>query len=137
MPQAPHLLAVPHLLDIPAILLAIFLALRKSDVRSEDPARHPRVALADFDRWRAEALRAYSFGVYGCFAKVVADFVFLAVLERIQFNLTLQRVIGVSLDVSWFILLGVCWYKSRKARRFASSVGIDVWRAPTDVSDQA
>lgn len=135
MSQAPHLLAVPHVLDIPAILLAIFLALRKSDTRSEDPARHPRVALIDFERWREAALRAYSIGVYGCFAKVLADFAYLAILERVTFDLTLQRAIGIFLDVTWFVLLGVCWFKSRRARKLAESLGIDVWRPPADTGD--
>ncbi len=137
MSQAPQVLAVPHVLDIPAILLAIFLALRKSDVRAEDPARHPRVPLVDFDRWRAAMLRAYSIGVYACFAKVLVDFGYLAILNRVTFNLTLQRAIGVTLDVSWFVLLGMCWYKSRRAKKMAERLGIDVWRAPADVSDQA
>src|SRR5262245_37062092 len=100
---------VPHPLDIVAILLGIFLALRKSDVRAEDSARHPRVALADFDRWRNEAIRAYTIGIRVCFFRVLLDFAFLALLQRQAFDLGLQRAIGVSIDLLWGGALVACW----------------------------
>lgn len=121
---------VPHPFDIVAILLGIFLALRKSDIRAEDNARHPRVALADFDRWRERALRAYSIGTRACFAKVLVDFAFLAVLQHYAMDLALQRGIGMSLDVLWIGALVVCWVGSRRARRLAEEVGINLLRDP-------
>lgn len=137
---------VPHPFDIVAILLGIFLALRKSDLRAEDPARHPRVPIGEFDRWRDRSLRAYAIGTRACFAKVVADFVFLAILQRYPLDLTASRVIGVSLDLAWIAALIFCWVMIRKSRRFAARVGIylvgrdpsrDVSEPPRDASDRA
>jgi hypothetical protein len=119
---------VPHPFDIVAILLGIFLALRKSDVRAEDPSRHPRVALADFDSWRKNTLAAYSLGARACFAKVMADFAFLAVLQRTTMSLGLQRAIGVSLDAAWVIALVLCWVGTRKARKQALAIGMNLFR---------
>ena len=120
---------VPHPFDIVAILLGIFLALRKSDVRAEDSGRHPRVALADFDRWRNAALSAYSLGTFACFAKVIVDFGFLALLQHFAMQLPLQRGIGVSLDVLWMGALFACWLRARRARRLAEDLGIDLARS--------
>lgn len=117
---------VPHPFDIVAILVGIFLALRKSDVRAEDHGRHPQVALADFDRWRERALRAYTIGIRACFLKVVADFAFLALLQRYPFELTLQRSLGFGLDSLWVIALSACWIASRRARRLADQLGMDL-----------
>lgn len=128
---------VPHPFDIVAILLGIFLALRKSDVRAEDSERHPRVALADFERWRNEAIRAYTIGIRVCFAKVLLDFGFLAVLQRQAFELWLQRAIGAGLDLLWVAALIVCWFGTRRARRLAEQFGIDLTRSPAPQSEPA
>jgi hypothetical protein len=123
-------MAVPDPFDIIAILLGIFLALRKSDVRSEDPARHPQVSLADFDRWRMRALSAYSLGIRACFAKVMADYAFLAYLQRYAVELYWARVIGVSITLGWLVLLIACWVRARRARRLADELHIDLVRDP-------
>lgn len=118
-------MAVPDPFDIIAILLGIFLALRKSEVRSEDPARHPQVPIADFDRWRMRAISAYSLGIRACFAKVMADYAFLAYLQRFPISLWLQRALGISITVLWLGLLLASWVASRRARRLAGELRID------------
>ena len=123
-------MAVPDPFDIIAILLGIFLALRKSDVRSEDPARYPQVSLADFDRWRMRAISAYSVGIRACFAKVMADYLFLAYLQRYPMNLSWQRGLGVSITAVWLVLLIGCWVGARRARRLAGELHIDQVRDP-------
>ncbi|MFZ5892224.1 MAG: hypothetical protein ACOY0T_14295 [Myxococcota bacterium] len=123
-------MAVPDPFDIIAILLGIFLALRKSDVRAEDPARYPQVALTDFDRWRMRAISAYSLGIRACFAKVMADYAFLAYLQRYPMSLWLQRSLGISITLVWLLLLVACWVGSRRARRLAGELRIEPMRDP-------
>jgi hypothetical protein len=130
---------VPHPFDIIAILLGIFLALRRSDVRAYEASRYPRVATADFVRWQDRASAAYALGTRACFAKVIADFAYLAFLQHTApMPLPLQRGIGVSLDLAWVGLLLVCWVRARRARRFAEQLGIPL-HAPSaqDVNDRA
>lgn len=117
---------VPHPFDIVAILLGIFLALRKSELRAEDPARHPHVALTDFEAWRSRALFAYSIGTRTCFIRVLIDFGFLAILQRYPLELVWSRTIGASIDVITVIALVCCWIFARRARRLADSLGIDL-----------
>jgi len=129
---------VPHPFDIIAILLGIFLALRKSDVRSDDASRYPTLTRVDFDRWQQLALGAYTLGTRVCFFRVLADFAFLAYLQRSSMDLTLQRVLGVSLDLVWVALLGLVWVRSRRARHFMEELGVDLRQQPArDVGDQA
>ena len=130
---------VPHPFDIVAILLGIFLALRKSDVRVEDHERHPRVALADFDRWRDGRIgwTATPIGIRVCFAKVLIDFGFLALLQHFAMDLGLQRGIGASLDLLWIGGLAACWVATRRARRLAEQYGIDLARNPAQDREPA
>jgi hypothetical protein len=76
---------LPHPLDIIALLLGIFLSIRKSEVRSEDPAAHPSVSPEAFAGWQERAMRAYTLGARACFGRVFVDFVFFAVLHRVSF----------------------------------------------------
>ncbi|MFO7178235.1 MAG: hypothetical protein DIU78_005990 [Pseudomonadota bacterium] len=121
-------MVLPHPLDIVAILLGIFLLLRKSEVRAEDPALHPGVSSADFDTWRRRALSAYSWGTRACFVKVLFDFAFLAYLRRVALELWLARTIGITADVLWIAALVTCWVQAHRARRFADRVGIQLAR---------
>lgn len=124
------MMAVPDPFDIVAILLGIFLALRKTDVRAEDPSRHPQVPLVDFDRWRARALRAYTIGVRACFAKVMLDYLFLAILQRYPIPLGIERAVGLSIMFGWVTLLVACWFSARGARKLALELKIDLVRDP-------
>lgn len=138
---------VPHPFDIVVILLGIYLALRKSEVRSEDPARHPRVARADFDHWRSRALSAYSIGTFTCFVRVLVDFGFSAFLQRHPLELTWSRAIGFSIEIVTIVALVSCGIAARRARRLADSLGIDLSanaarvdalpKKPSDVRDGA
>jgi hypothetical protein len=117
---------VPHPLDLIAVLLGIFLAIRKSDIRAEDRARHPRVRPEDFALWQSRAVAAYTLGIRACFLKVLTDFAFLAVLRRVSLDLWLQRTLGVTLDLAWILAMIACWLLARRARRFARTAGIDL-----------
>lgn len=126
---------VPHPLDIIAVLLGIFLALRRSDIRAEDPTAHPGVSAPDFERWRTLAIAAYTLGTRACFAKVLVDFAFLALLRRITLELGLQRTLGVSLDLAWVVAMVTVWVLARRARRFGESVGIQLGSSKTEAAE--
>lgn len=111
--------------------------MRKTDVRAEELSSQPRVTAEVFERWRAKALFAYSLGVRACFAKVLVDFAFVAVLRRVSFELWIQRALGFSLDLAWIAAMVACWVLTRRARAYARGVGIDLSRAPEPPSDES
>ena len=117
---------VPHPLDIIAVLLGIFLAIRKSDVRGEELARHPGVRPEDFALWQSRMTSAYTIGIRACFVKVIADFAYLAVLRRVALDIFVQRAVGVTLDLAWLVAMIACWVLVRRARQFAKSARIDL-----------
>jgi hypothetical protein len=120
---------VPHPLDLIAVLLGIFLALRRSDVRGEELSFHPNVSAVDFELWRRRAVFAYTLGTRACFAKVLVDFAFLALLRRVSMELSVQRVLGAALDLAWVAAMIACWVLARRARKLAESVGIRITAA--------
>ena len=121
---------LPHPVDLIAILLGIFLAMRKTEVRAEEAARYPQVPVEDFERWRALALRAYTIGTVACFAKVILDFACAAIIQRWSLPVWLVRTVGVSLDVGWVVALVVCWLRSRAARKLGEQMGLMMVRSP-------
>jgi len=127
---------VPHPFDIIAILLGIFLALRKSDVRSDDVSRYPGLSHADFDKWREMALSAYTLGARTCFLRVMFDFAFLAYLQRTTMNLAVQRGVGVAIDVIWIAVLISVYVRSRRARQFLVERGMFL-NPPRDAHEEA
>ena len=71
------------------------------------------------------AISAYSLGIRACFAKVMADYAFLAYLQRYPMVLWLQRALGVSITLGWLGLLVACWIRARRARRLAGELRIE------------
>jgi hypothetical protein len=108
---------LPHPLDIVALLLGVFLLMRKSEVRAEDPANYAESARAEFDTWRASALAAYTIGTRACFGRVFADFFFLALLRRVEVPEVLRWGVGLAIDLGWVALLVLCWSRARAAHK--------------------
>jgi hypothetical protein len=63
--------------DALAVILGVWLTLRKLDANSHDFAKHPEIPKEDFDRWQRSAARAYAIGSYGCFFREVFHFGFI------------------------------------------------------------
>jgi hypothetical protein len=115
---------LPHPFDLVAILIGIFLALRRSELAGEEGPADEGRRLA-FELFRAHATAAYTLGIRVCFFKVVADFSFSAYLHRYQTSLWLARTLGISLDLLWVLALVVCWIRTRRAARERQSLSLD------------
>lgn len=119
---------VPHPLDLIAILLGIFLAIRKGDTRAEDASRHPHVAIEVFRAWQAQAIAAYTLGIRACFLRVVLDFGLVALFRRVSVGGNVQFWLGFSVDLAWAAAMLGCWLMLRRAKRAALDARIDLWR---------
>jgi hypothetical protein len=116
-------LLLPHPLDIVALLLGVFLLMRKSEVRVEEAANYPESVRADFETWRARAFAAYTIGTRACFGRVFVDFLFMALLHRVTVPDALRWGVGVAIDVGWIALLVLCWVRARSAQKLKLGLG--------------
>jgi hypothetical protein len=116
---------LPNPFGLFAIIFGILLTLRKLDVAHRQLSQHPNVSKGDFELWRATAMRAYGFGVWVCFLKIVVDFVGRWAFGVLQPPLFVTRTIGISLEVLWIACLVVTWRKVSAAHRLAEKVGVE------------
>ena len=119
---------LPHPLDIVALLLGVFLLMRKSEVRAEEAANYPESVRADFETWRERALAAYTIGTRACFGRVFIDFAFLALLRRVTVPETLRWGVGIAIDVAWVAALVLCWMRARRAHKLKANLGTPIAR---------
>ncbi len=118
---------LPHPLDIVALLLGVFLLMRKSEVRVEEAGNYPEAVRASFEEWRARALAAYTIGTRACFGRVLVDFLFMALLRRVTtFPEALRWGFGIAIDVGWIALLVLCWVRARDAQKLKLTLGPQV-----------
>ena len=121
-----------------AIIFGILLTLRKLDVAHRQPSQHPEVTADDFALWQASAMRAYGFGIWACFLKIVVDFVGRWAFGVFQPPLVAGRIIGISLELAWIAAMVVTWRKVSAAHRLAERVGVETprgGRPPDDLAD--
>lgn len=94
---------LPHPLDIPAVLLGIFLLMRKSEVRAAECI--DASAQSAFDNWREQALALYTFGSRVCFGKVFIDLLLSVIVHRVALPVPLIKTVGIAIDLGWVGLL--------------------------------
>jgi hypothetical protein len=126
---------LPNPFGLFALIFGILLTLRKLDVAHRQPSQHPNVSAKDFALWQDTAMRAYGFGVWACFLKIVADFAIGAIFERLGLGrwaseasrpaVVVGFVIGASLEVLWIGAMVVTWRKVNRAHRLAEKVGVE------------
>ncbi len=102
---------LPHPLDIPAVLLGIFLLMRKSEVRAAECI--DASAQSAFDNWREQALAVYTFGSRVCFGKVFIDLAMSVLIHRVSLPAPLVKTVGIALDIGWVGLLIWFWIRTR------------------------
>ncbi len=123
---------MPHPLSLVTITLGILFTLRKLDVGHRLPSNHPGVSLADFELWKATAMRAYGFGVWSCFLKLVADFAGRYLMQSFPPSVAMARTIGISIDVLWAGSIVLTFLKVRSSHRLAERLGIEARRPVND-----
>jgi len=116
---------LPHPLDLVALILGVFSALRQMDVAGRRAESYPGVNVATFERWQAQAKSAYRLGMAANFGKVLLDLVMSRVLWAFAMPATLRTGIGVSLDVAWVALLVLTFVRARRALAFAREHGLE------------
>jgi hypothetical protein len=111
-----------HVIVIPVGLLFV---LRRMDVAQRGPDQYPGVDSEAFARWKLSASRAYRLGLSACFAKVLLDYCFAYLLGAYPPPAAVRWSIGLTLDIGWVILVGVSYWRVRRAHALARELGIE------------
>lgn len=116
---------LPHPLDLVALILGVYSALRQMDVTGRQAANYPGVDVDVFERWRHLAQSAYRLGMAANFGKVLLDLVLARLLWALPMPTALRTGIGVSVDVLWVTLVILTFVRARRALAFAREHGIE------------
>jgi len=117
---------VPHPLDLIALVLGILFTLRQMDVAQRQASQFPQVREADFTRWWQLARGAYRVGSTVCFAKIFLDILAAYWIRHALPPAAARWTVGLTLDLGWLALIGVAWFRSRRAHALARDLGIEV-----------
>jgi len=110
-------------LDILATILGVWFTLRKLDAQSRKPEAFGHVAPGDFLAWQEREVGAYRTAVWACFGKVTVDLAFTYLVAPGQ-SAGLVRAVGASIDLTWFALLVVTFFRTHLARKQRRELGI-------------
>ncbi len=117
---------MPHPLDLIALVLGILFTLRQMDVTQRQAVNFPQVREADFNRWWQLARGAYRLGSTACFAKIILDIAASYWMSHARPPAAVRWTVGLTLDLGWFALVGIAWFRSRRAHALAHDLGIEV-----------
>jgi len=114
-----------------AVLVGVWLTLRKLDVRRREPEQFPNVERAAFDDWKARALAAENIGSFACFVYIPADLALQHLAPRVGLGGELLRGLHLTLFVLWIGgMISASVLRSR-ARQLQRKFGINLdSRAP-------
>ena len=112
------------LFDVLALMLGIWLTIRKLDVRRREPSDHPGVDAGEFARWKALALGAYNLGSIGCFGKLGLDYLLQLGGPRVGVPWAAIRVLGLGLFVAWIAVLIATWVQASRAKKVQEKLGL-------------
>jgi hypothetical protein len=107
-----------------ALVLGIWLTVRKLDVARREAADFPNVDAAGFAAWKARAQRAYNLGSMGCFAKLLLDVALEFGAPRIGVPWRAVQIGGALVFLAWVGVLVTVWVLSARARRLQEQLGI-------------
>jgi hypothetical protein len=123
-----HALADPT--DLVAIVLLVIFSLRRLDVKATDPRAFPTVTAANFDQWRARALRCKSIAINACFLKVAANLAWFY-FARAHVPRSVLAVGGFTIFAGWVLALTYAWWLSSSTKMLAAQLGIVVGKRVT------
>ena len=115
-----------EVLDVLALVFAIWLNIRKLDVLKRLASEHPNVAPADFERWQRMAAGAYGLGSLVCFLKLGLDLFLRLAAPALGVPWPVIRGAGFAAFLGWVGTLIYVWVRSFQARRLQGSLGIAI-----------
>ena len=110
-PKSRFVMAVDAF-DIVAIILGVLFTIRKLDAQRRLHKEFSHVSPKDFEHWQRLETSVYQAAMMACFAKVLADWVFVYFFAG-GLPVPTVRAVGATIDVSWFAVMLVTLYRTR------------------------
>jgi hypothetical protein len=117
------------------ILAALFLSLamlRRLEAKRASREAFPHIAEADFERWRALALRAYNTSAVASLLKVALSGLWFA-LATPYVPAPFFQLVGLAMFMGWVIGLVWAWRVATDADHLRRQLGIDLRKRPVKV----
>ena len=121
-------------LDLLAVIAAVWHTVRKLDVMKRRPEDYPQVPAGDFTAWRESERSAYALGSWASFLKLVLDPALWLAAPHLALSEGLQRTLAATIDVGWAVAVITATLRAGRARRRRDELGI-VLHDPPQPSD--
>lgn len=118
------------ILDLLAVLAAVWHTVRKLDIMKRQPEDFPHVAAADFIAWRESERAAYALGSWASFLKLALDPALWLAAPHLGLAGSLLRTLAAVIDVSWALAVIVATLRAGRARRRRDELGILLHEPP-------
>jgi hypothetical protein len=112
------------LIDVIAIVLGIWLGVRRMDVRVRQAVQYPDVDPKAFAAWQARASFVYHVGTLGCFAEIALDHGFELVGRKLGLGFRPLQAGHALIFLGWLASLGWVWVQARRARKIQQDLGV-------------
>lgn len=121
-------------LDLLAVIIAVWHTVRKLDVMKRRPEDYPHVAREDFLGWQASERAAYAFGSWASFLKLLLDPALVFLAPKLALPPAVLRTLAAAIDLGWAAAVIVATLRAGRARRRRDALGIVLHEAtpPSD-----
>lgn len=111
------------LFDILAVIFGVLFTIRKLDAQRRERSEFPHVAPAAFAIWQKREVSVYGLGLMACFSKVVAKLILVYGVGP-SMGYPLLRTLGMTVDLSWLVLLIVTLVRAHFVSQRRRELGI-------------
>lgn len=118
------------ILDLLAVIAAVWHTVRKLDIMKRQPQDYPHVAADDFTAWRESERAAYALGSWASFLKLALDPALWLAAPSLGLAGSLLRTLAAVIDVSWAVAVIVATLRAGRARRRRDELGILLHEPP-------
>ena len=121
-------------LDLLAVIVAVWHTVRKLDVMKRRPEDYPHVAREDFLAWQSSERAAYAMGSWASFLKLVLDPALLLLAPKLALPAVVLRTLAATIDLGWAAVVIIATLRAGRARRRREALGIALQEAtpPSD-----
>jgi hypothetical protein len=110
-------------LDVLAAIFGVLYTVRKLDAQARSHSEFSHVPADAFAAWQTAEVSSYGFGALACVLKLVVGLSYFYLVAP-HLPVTLMRILGAAIDLSWVAAVGLTFYRGHKLRLRRAQLGI-------------